>query len=67
MSREEWKNFLQAVERSPGLRKELQSKQAVQDIVQLGRQYGYAVRLKDLTQDAQTEKISHWFEQSTIL
>ena len=66
MSRDGWKDFLHAAERSPALQRELNVCSETKDIVELGKRLGFSLRLDDLNQDAQAETISKWFEQSTI-
>jgi hypothetical protein len=66
MSREGWKDFLRAAERSPALQRELNACSETKDIIELGKHLGFAMCLDDLNQDAQAEAISNWFEQSTI-
>ena len=66
MSREGWKDFLRAAERSPSLQRELNACSETKDIIELGKRLGFAICLEDLNQDAQAEAISNWFEQSTI-
>ena len=66
MSREGWKNFLHAAERSPALQRELNACRETTDIIELGKRLGFALHLDDLSKDAQAEAISKWFEQSTI-
>ena len=66
MSREGWKDFLHAAERSPALQRGLNGCSETKDIVELGKRLGFSLCLDDLNQDAQAETISKWFEQSTI-
>ena len=66
MSREGWKDFLRAAERSPALQRELNACSETKDIIELGKRLGFAMCLDDLNQDAQADAISNWFEQSTI-
>ena len=66
MSREGWKDFLHAAERSPALQRELNACSETTDIIELGKRLGFALCLNDLNQDAQAEAITQWFEQSTI-
>ena len=66
MSREGWKDFLHAAERSPALQRELNGCSETKDIVELGKRLGFSLCLDDLNQDAQAETISKWFEQSII-
>ena len=66
MSREGWKDFLHAAERSPDLQRELHACRETKDIIELGRSLGFALCLDDLSKDAQAEAIGKWFEQSTI-
>jgi len=66
MSREGWKDFLHAAERSPALQRELNACKETQDIIQIGKRLGFALCLDDLNHDGQAEAIGKWFEQSTI-
>ena len=66
MSREGWKDFLRAAERSPALQRELSVCRETKDIVALGNRLGFSLCLDDLNQDPQAEAIGKWFEQSTI-
>ena len=66
MSREGWKDFLHAAERSPALQREINACSEAQDIIELGKRLGFSLCLNDLSSDAQAETISKWFEQSTI-
>ena len=66
MSREGWKDFLHAAERSPALQRELNACSETTDIIEIGKRLGFALCLDALNQDAQAEAITQWFEQSTI-
>ena len=66
MSREGWKDFLRAAERSPALQRELSVCSETKDIVELGKRLGFALCLEDLNKDPEAEAISKWFDQSTI-
>jgi hypothetical protein len=66
MSREGWKDFLRAAERSPALQRELSVCSETTDIVELGKRLGFALCLEDLNKDPEAEVISKWFDQSTI-
>ena len=66
MSREGWKDFLHAAERSPALQRELNGCSETKDIVELGKRLGFSLCLDDLNQDPQAEAINKWFDQSTI-
>ena len=67
MSREGWKNFLHAAERSPAIQRQLIACREIKDIIELGNRLGFALCLDDLNRDERAEAISKWFEQSTIL
>ena len=66
MSREGWKDFLHAAERSPALQRELNDCKETEDIIQIGKRLGFALCLDDLNHDAQAEAIGKWFDQSRI-
>ncbi|MEJ6585123.1 MAG: Nif11-like leader peptide family natural product precursor [Synechococcus sp. ChBW.bin.23] len=66
MSREGWKDFLRAAERSPALQHELSVCSETKDIVELGKRLGFSLCLDELNKDSQAEAISNWFDQSTI-
>ncbi len=66
MSREGWKDFLYAAERSPALQRELNGCSETKDIIELGKRLGFELCVADLVQDAQAEAVGKWFEQSTI-
>ena len=66
MSREGWKDFLRAAERSPALQRELRVCSETKDIVELGKRLGFSLCLDELNKDSQAEAISNWFDQSTI-
>ena len=66
MSREGWKDFLHAAERSPAIQRELNACRETKDIIELGNRLGFALSFEDLNRDAQAESIGKWFEQSTI-
>jgi hypothetical protein len=66
MTREGWKDFLHAAERSPSLQRELNACHDTRDIIELGKRLGFALCIDDLNQDVQAEAISKWFEQSRI-
>ena len=55
MSREGWKDFLRAAERSPSLQRELNRCSETKDIIELGKRLGFLLCLDDLNQDAQAE------------
>ena len=66
MSREGWKDFLRAAERSSALQRELSICSETKDIVELGKRLGFSLCLDDLNKDSEAEAISKWFDQSTI-
>ena len=67
MSREGWRDFLLAAERSPALQRELRACREPKQILECGQRLGFSLSLKDLHQDAQAETIINWFDQSRIL
>ena len=53
MSREGWKDFLHAAERSPAIQRELNACRETKDVIEVGKRLGFALCLDDLNRDAQ--------------
>lgn len=66
MSREGFNDFVRALERSPGLRRELQNLATLDGVIKLARQTGFPVSPEDFKADAQCSKIATWFAHSRI-
>ena len=66
MSREGWRDFLLAAERSPALQRELRACREPKQILECGQRLGFSLSMKDLHQDVQAEAIIDWFNQSKI-
>ena len=66
MSREEFKNFLNAAERTPSLRRKLKDCHDSKTIIEVASSYGFAITAEDLTEDKKAENIENWFKNSKI-
>ena len=67
MSREGLNNFVYAAKHSYSLRKKLKEcKEDPQNIINLAKDYGFTITLKDLEEDHDAEKIEDWFKSSEI-
>ncbi|WP_415409947.1 Nif11-like leader peptide family natural product precursor [Synechococcus sp. A10-1-5-9] len=66
MSREGFSDFVRALERSPGLRREVQNLATLDGIIELARQTGFPVSADDFKADAHCSKIATWFADSLI-
>ncbi len=67
MSREEFQDFIHAVEHSLSLREEINK--ALGDetlIIKLANKYGFKVTIKDLEEDSSAESVNAWFQASKI-
>ena len=66
MSREGFSDFVRALERSPGLRRELQNLATLDAAIALARRTGFSVSAGDFQADAHCSKIANWFNDSRI-
>ena len=66
MSREALRDFLQAVERHQGLRRDAAQCRDDDQLLALARRYGFNVIQRDLRDDARESAITRWFETSRI-
>ena len=66
MSREDLKNFFHSVQHSSSLRTKIQRCEDYGRILELAKDYGFSITLKDLTEDNTAMEIENWFEVSKI-
>ena len=66
MSREEFKNFVKAVEHNILIKKELIQCKTSQDLILLAKKYGFLITFEDLNYDQTATKIDFWFKKSKI-
>ncbi|MGB1195907.1 MAG: Nif11-like leader peptide family natural product precursor [Synechococcus sp.] len=66
MSREGFSDFVRALERSPGLRRDFQNLATLDAVIELARRTGFSVSAGDFQADAHCSKIANWFNKSRI-
>ena len=66
MSREALQDFLRAVERHQGLRRDAAQCSDDDQLLALARRHGFNVIQRDLRDDARDSAITRWFETSRI-
>ena len=66
MSREEFKNFLYAIDRNIFLKDKLFKCNSSEDLIVLAKKYGFEITLKDLSYDQTARKFESWFIESEI-
>ena len=67
MSREDFSDFIHAVEHSTSLRAKLKICINQQEILELAAKYGFTITNKDLEEDKEADKIYNWFKINKIL
>tara|TARA_Y100001968_G_scaffold117991_1_gene107445 strand:+ start:286 stop:507 length:222 start_codon:yes stop_codon:yes gene_type:complete len=66
MSREEFKNFVQALEHNIRLKEKLIQCKTQGDFLSLANKYGFSITLEDLHYDKTANKFESWFKESKI-
>ena len=66
MTREAFKHFLRAVERSPELRKQMNQCKSNQGLLELAKNNGFIINFQDVKEDLIANKIDNWFHSSKI-
>ncbi len=66
MTREEFKNFIKAVERNSILREKVKSSQSINNLLSLAKEYNFKISYKDFLDDKISTKLNEWFETSRI-
>ncbi len=66
MSREEFKNFVKAVEHNIFLKEKLVECKTSKDLILLARKYGFSISLKDIIYDETDTKFESWIKRSKI-
>ena len=66
MARQDLLNFINAVERSPLLRKELNTCKNEEGLIKLANKYGFKISLFDIENESKAIEIEQWFKESQI-
>tara|TARA_B100000700_G_scaffold100832_1_gene113633 strand:+ start:239 stop:460 length:222 start_codon:yes stop_codon:yes gene_type:complete len=66
MSREELRNFVKAAEHNIQVKEKLVQCKRSEDIILLGKKYGYSIKLEDFNNDKTASKFQLWFKESRI-
>ncbi len=66
MTREGLSEFLNAIDRSSKLRRELVKCKDKESLLRIAANYGFPINAKDLAEDEAAEKISNWFNLSKV-
>ena len=66
MSRDDFKNFVKAVEHNIFFQEKLSQCKTVLDITLLAKNYGYSISLEDFIHDKTATKFESWFIKSKI-
>ena len=66
MSREEFKNFVQAIDHNIFLKDKLFQCKSSGDLILLAKKHGFSITLKDLSYDQTATKFESWFKASEI-
>ena len=66
MSREELRLFVNALEHSLSLRKELSNLDNLDNLISIAKKYGFNINKTDLKQDKKINSFLDWFEKSKI-
>ena len=66
MSREDFHNFIHAVEHSSSLREKLRLCITQKDVLEIAAKYGFTITNKDLQEDKEAEKIDNHFKTNKI-
>ena len=64
MSREEFKNFLKAVEHNMVLKEKLSKCKTSKDLILLAKKHSFSITLEDLKHDTTASKFQIWFKES---
>ena len=66
MSREEFKNFVKAVEHNMVLKEKLSQCKTSKDLILLAKKHRFSVTLEDSNHDTTASKFEIWFKESRI-
>ena len=66
MSREEFRNFVKAVEHNFLVKDRLLKCKTSKDLILLAKKYGYSITFEDLSYDKTATKFEIWFKESKI-
>ncbi len=66
MSREGLRNFVQAVEHSASLRRQVIEANLPEELITIAASNGFAVREQDLREDAICSDVQSWFDRSWV-
>ena len=66
MSREEFKNFLYAIDHNIFLKDKISKCKSSEDLIVIAKKYGFSITLKDLSYDLTAKKFESWFKESVI-
>jgi len=66
MSREEFRNFVKAVEQNFFVKEKLLRCKSSKDLILLAKIYGYSITIEDLNYDKTATQFEHWFKKSRI-
>ena len=66
MSKEEFKDFVKAVEHNLFLKEKLSQCKKSKDLILLATKYGFTITFEDLNYDKTATKFETWFKESKI-
>ncbi len=66
MTRDDFKLFFNAVERSPTIRNEIRECQNKQDLIEIASKYGFSLTVTDFNFEEIENQMKDWFEISQI-
>tara|TARA_Y100001968_G_C19147854_1_gene614679 strand:+ start:402 stop:617 length:216 start_codon:yes stop_codon:yes gene_type:complete len=66
MSREEFRNFVKAVEHNIQIKEKLIQCKSSTDLISLAKKYGYSITSEDLNYDKTATEFALWYKKSRI-
>ncbi len=66
MSREEFKNFVKAIEHNIIIKEKFSKCKTYHELILLAKNYGFNITFEDLEYDNTASKFETWFKESTI-
>ncbi len=66
MTREDFSDFITAIEHRFSLRKELFQTKNLEEIIFLAKKYGFKITKKDFEEEALSDLTENWFRESKI-
>jgi len=66
MSRQDFKNFIRALEKNYSIRKEIKDCNSFKELINMAKKFGFQLNIDDIKEDNVSSEIAEWFNKSKI-